>query len=192
VITGEPKSKIDAVWNDFWSGGISNPLEVMEQLTYNLIAVSFFVLAGYVAVQAIIDLVGRSEPSRSKVGIALAVASLIVMPVLARAKRRDGVLMGSATGVADSSQTKLCASPGDPARRSDPQGDRRMVVGRSGRRTWHRRARRSRRSPSVARRNVRRLLLNRQTATNNSTSRCEWLLASRALRSAIVSELRPC
>jgi type I restriction enzyme M protein len=36
MITGEMKSKIDAVWNDFWSGGISNPLEVMEQLTYLL------------------------------------------------------------------------------------------------------------------------------------------------------------
>ncbi len=36
MITGELKSKIDAVWNDFWSGGISNPLEVMEQLTYLL------------------------------------------------------------------------------------------------------------------------------------------------------------
>ena len=34
MITGELKSKIDAVWNDFWSGGIANPLEVMEQLTY--------------------------------------------------------------------------------------------------------------------------------------------------------------
>jgi type I restriction enzyme M protein len=33
MITGELKSKIDAIWNDFWSGGISNPLEVMEQLT---------------------------------------------------------------------------------------------------------------------------------------------------------------
>ena len=33
MITGEPRSKIDAVWNDFWPGGISNPLEVMEQLT---------------------------------------------------------------------------------------------------------------------------------------------------------------
>ena len=33
MITGELKTKIDAVWNDFWSGGISNPLEVMEQLT---------------------------------------------------------------------------------------------------------------------------------------------------------------
>ena len=36
VIAGELKSKIDAVWNDFWSGGISNPLEVMDQLTYLL------------------------------------------------------------------------------------------------------------------------------------------------------------
>ena len=36
MITGELKSKIDAVWNHFWSGGISNPLEVMEQLTYLL------------------------------------------------------------------------------------------------------------------------------------------------------------
>jgi len=33
MVTGELKTKIDAVWNDFWSGGISNPLEVMEQLT---------------------------------------------------------------------------------------------------------------------------------------------------------------
>lgn len=33
MITGELKTRIDAVWNDFWSGGISNPLEVMEQLT---------------------------------------------------------------------------------------------------------------------------------------------------------------
>src|SRR5690606_30724310 len=36
VITGEIKSKIDQIWNSFWSGGISNPLEVMEQMTYLL------------------------------------------------------------------------------------------------------------------------------------------------------------
>jgi type I restriction-modification system DNA methylase subunit len=36
VITGELKSKIDVIWNAFWSGGISNPMEVMEQLTYLL------------------------------------------------------------------------------------------------------------------------------------------------------------
>ena len=36
MLPGEIKSQINAVWNDFWSGGISNPLEVMEQLTYLL------------------------------------------------------------------------------------------------------------------------------------------------------------
>ncbi|WP_114201420.1 type I restriction-modification system subunit M [Janibacter anophelis] len=36
MITGDLKSKIDTVWNAFWSGGISNPLEVIEQITYLL------------------------------------------------------------------------------------------------------------------------------------------------------------
>jgi type I restriction enzyme M protein len=36
MITGDIKSRIDAVWNAFWSGGISNPLEVIEQITYLL------------------------------------------------------------------------------------------------------------------------------------------------------------
>ncbi|MEU6440489.1 class I SAM-dependent DNA methyltransferase [Streptomyces sp. NPDC047046] len=36
MITGELKSKVDRVWNAFWSGGIANPLEVMEQITYLL------------------------------------------------------------------------------------------------------------------------------------------------------------
>ena len=36
MVTGELKSKIDSVWNAFWSGGISNPLEVIEQITYLL------------------------------------------------------------------------------------------------------------------------------------------------------------
>ena len=34
MVTGELKSKIDRVWDAFWSGGISNPLEVIEQITY--------------------------------------------------------------------------------------------------------------------------------------------------------------
>ncbi len=36
MITGEIRSKIDAIWNAFWAGGISNPLEVIEQITYLL------------------------------------------------------------------------------------------------------------------------------------------------------------
>ncbi len=36
MLTGELRSKIDQIWNAFWSGGISNPLEVIEQITYLL------------------------------------------------------------------------------------------------------------------------------------------------------------
>lgn len=36
MLTGELSSKIDSVWNAFWAGGIANPLEVIEQITYLL------------------------------------------------------------------------------------------------------------------------------------------------------------
>jgi len=36
MLTGEIRSQSDTIWNAFWSGGISNPLEVMEQITYLL------------------------------------------------------------------------------------------------------------------------------------------------------------
>ncbi len=83
--------------------------EDRERRALKLIALSFFGLAAYVGVQSIIDLLRGSEPESSSVGIGLAIASLIVMPILARAKRRNGNTMGSATVVADSNQTKLCA-----------------------------------------------------------------------------------
>ncbi|MGE0446550.1 MAG: N-6 DNA methylase, partial [Vicinamibacterales bacterium] len=36
MLTGDIRSKVDSIWNAFWSGGISNPLEVIEQITYLL------------------------------------------------------------------------------------------------------------------------------------------------------------
>ncbi len=36
MVTGELKAQVDAIWDAFWSGGIANPLEVMEQITYLL------------------------------------------------------------------------------------------------------------------------------------------------------------
>ena len=36
MITGAIRSQIDRIWDAFWSGGISNPLEVIEQITYLL------------------------------------------------------------------------------------------------------------------------------------------------------------
>jgi hypothetical protein len=34
MLTGELRSQVDGIWNDFWSGGLANPLQVIEQITY--------------------------------------------------------------------------------------------------------------------------------------------------------------
>ncbi|HSH58505.1 MAG TPA: cation transporter [Acidimicrobiales bacterium] len=74
-----------------------------------LIAVSFALLVVYVGFESISDLMGRSGPEVSTVGIVLAAVSLVVMPVLARAKRRLGPVLGSQAAVSEANQTRLCA-----------------------------------------------------------------------------------
>jgi type I restriction enzyme M protein len=34
MLTGELRGQVDGIWNDFWSGGLANPLQVIEQITY--------------------------------------------------------------------------------------------------------------------------------------------------------------
>ncbi len=72
------------------------------------VALSFAALAAYLGVQATIDVVNGHQPDASTLGIILAAVSLVVMPVLARAKRRTALEMGSRAGVAEASQTDLC------------------------------------------------------------------------------------
>lgn len=79
-----------------------------ERRALKLIGLSFFALAAYVSVQSLLALVTASRPDASVVGITLAAASLLVMPLLAHAKRRTGRQLGSATVTADSQQTWLC------------------------------------------------------------------------------------
>lgn len=79
-----------------------------ERLALRIIAVSFFVLAAFVSYDAIGSLVTSSAAGHSTVGIALAVVSLAVMPVLSLAQRRAGRELGSRSAVADSKQTLLC------------------------------------------------------------------------------------
>ena len=83
--------------------------EARERRALRLIGASFFALAAFVTVEAARELVAGSDPDTSTVGIALAVASLVVMPLLALAKRRTGVALGSQTVVADARETTLCA-----------------------------------------------------------------------------------
>jgi divalent metal cation (Fe/Co/Zn/Cd) transporter len=80
-----------------------------ERRTLRLIAASFFALAAWVSLDAVRSLAGVGEAEPSTVGIALTAASLVVMPALTVAKRRTGRALGSATVVADSTQTLLCA-----------------------------------------------------------------------------------
>jgi divalent metal cation (Fe/Co/Zn/Cd) transporter len=82
--------------------------EAREKTALRIIALSFFALAAYIAVDAVHALTGTGEATRSLPGIVLAALSLFVMPVLSAAQRRAGRELGSASAVADSKQTLLC------------------------------------------------------------------------------------
>jgi divalent metal cation (Fe/Co/Zn/Cd) transporter len=83
--------------------------EKREQLALKLVGISFFVLAAYVAADAAKTLIQRESPHASVVGVCLAAVSIVVMPLLARAKRRVAARLNSRALVADSRQTDLCA-----------------------------------------------------------------------------------
>jgi divalent metal cation (Fe/Co/Zn/Cd) transporter len=83
--------------------------ERAEQLALRLVGISFLALTAYVAYEALASLVRHHPPEKSPVGIALAIASLIAMPLLARAKRRVARALDSGAMHADSRQTDICA-----------------------------------------------------------------------------------
>jgi divalent metal cation (Fe/Co/Zn/Cd) transporter len=82
--------------------------EEVERRAVRLVALAFFALAAYVGVQSALDLAAGARPDASVPGIILATASLIVMPVLARRKRRAARALDSRSLEADSTQTTLC------------------------------------------------------------------------------------
>lgn len=91
-----------------WQFDAPDP-ESRERVALRVIAISFFALAAFVSVDAVLSLAGFREPAPSPVGIVLAAVSLVVMPVLSLIERRTGTELGSASAVADSKQTLLCA-----------------------------------------------------------------------------------
>jgi len=90
-----------------WQFSAKDP-ETREKAALRFIAFSFFALATYVSVDALLSLLGVGEARPSLIGIVLAAASLVVMPVLSIAQRRAGRELGSRSAVADSKQTLLC------------------------------------------------------------------------------------
>ena len=82
--------------------------EQREQRARKLVGISLLVLAVYVAFEALESLVRKESPAASFVGIGLAVLSVIVMPLLARAKRKVAAHLNSGAMHADSRQTDIC------------------------------------------------------------------------------------
>ncbi|HKZ78911.1 MAG TPA: cation transporter [Pyrinomonadaceae bacterium] len=82
--------------------------ESIEKITLRIVGVCFLLLAAYVSFDSIKTLIRREEPRESVPGIVLAIASLIVMPLLVRAKRAVARSLRSAALMADSKQTELC------------------------------------------------------------------------------------
>ena len=83
--------------------------ETRERTALRLIGVSFFALAGYLTYESAGLLLVGADAEVSPVGIGLAVASLVIMPLLSRAQRRTGRALHSNAVVADGTQTMLCA-----------------------------------------------------------------------------------
>jgi divalent metal cation (Fe/Co/Zn/Cd) transporter len=83
--------------------------ERAESIALKVVGASFLALAAYVAFDSVKTLWLREAPERSLPGIILAALSLVVMPLLARAKRRVAAGIGSRALNADSRQTDLCA-----------------------------------------------------------------------------------
>src|SRR4029453_11207929 len=78
-----------------WRLHATDATEKRERLAVRLVGVSFFVLAFYVAFEAGKSLLRHEEPETSVIGIILSILSMIVMPLLARAKRRVAAKLDS-------------------------------------------------------------------------------------------------
>ncbi|MGE5293092.1 MAG: cation transporter [Micromonosporaceae bacterium] len=80
-----------------------------ERQAQRAVAVSFWLLAPYVAVESLRDLLTGHRPETTALGLAVTAASLVVMPLLGRAKHRLGARLGSAATAGEGSQNLLCA-----------------------------------------------------------------------------------
>lgn len=72
-------------------------------------AITFFVLAAYLLIEGVRSLLGDEEPNTSPAGLVLLAASIVVMPLLVRARRRVGpALGGDPLVLADAAEIRIC------------------------------------------------------------------------------------
>jgi divalent metal cation (Fe/Co/Zn/Cd) transporter len=82
--------------------------ELNEKRALRIVGACFLLLAVYITYESVADLLSKRAPEHSVPGIILACVSLVVMPLLSRAKRTVGRAMGSAAMHADAKQTEFC------------------------------------------------------------------------------------
>jgi len=106
----ESLSGLVLIWRLGQHGSLSAAQEErLEKRAMRFVAVTFFVLGAYVLYESLRKLILIERPEHSLPGIVIAVASIIVMPLLAWRKRMTGEAIGSRALVADSKETLVCA-----------------------------------------------------------------------------------
>jgi divalent metal cation (Fe/Co/Zn/Cd) transporter len=80
-----------------------------EHQAVRLIGATFFLLAAYLVIESIRDLISQAKPEASMAGLAVAAAALLVMPLLALGKRRTGQALDNQALMADAAESALCA-----------------------------------------------------------------------------------
>jgi len=99
-------ASIIIVWRFSGSRTLS---ETAEARAGKAVAITFYLLAPYIAYDAVSTLASGHKPDTSWLGIALSCASLLVMPALGRAKRRLGAILNSGATAGEGTQNLLCA-----------------------------------------------------------------------------------
>ena len=102
----EALASVIVIWRFTGSRRLSQDAEPRAQ---RLVAISFFLLAPYIAQDAIRTLIAGEHPHTSWLGIGLSISSIIVMPQLATAKHRIGQHLGSGATTGEGTQNLLCA-----------------------------------------------------------------------------------
>jgi divalent metal cation (Fe/Co/Zn/Cd) transporter len=103
----EGLASVIVVWRFTGSRTLS---ETAERRAQHGVAVSFWLLAPYVAAQSVQDLLTAHHAGLSLIGIALTAVALLEMPLLGRAKHKLGTRLGSAATAGEGTQNYLCAA----------------------------------------------------------------------------------
>ena len=82
--------------------------EEKERLVLRAVAVTFFILDAYVTIEGIRSLVDSARPDASPIALVLLTTSVVVMPLLAAAKRRVGLALRDNLILADAAETRIC------------------------------------------------------------------------------------